>query len=139
MYHIITRFIFRLYCNCYQQYIMIDIVFYVFISVIFYCVYVLYCTPLYPIVPYLTRSSPDLATVAPVWKGLGGYTTTLNNIVTHIKTVNKTTLWTIICNLYYIPSQNPIENVNYKAPDLESKQQFSEDSEWSTLRALKMP
>ncbi len=39
----------------------------------------------------------------------------------------------------YIPSQNPIENVNYKVPDLESKQRFSEDSEWSTLGALKMP
>ena len=38
-----------------------------------------------------------------------------------------------------IPSQNPIENVNSKAPDLESKQRFSEDSEWSTLGALKMP
>jgi hypothetical protein len=38
-----------------------------------------------------------------------------------------------------IPSQNPIENVNSKVPDLESKQRFSEDSEWSTLGALKMP
>jgi hypothetical protein len=38
-----------------------------------------------------------------------------------------------------IPSQNPIENVIYKVPDLESKQRFSEDSEWSTLGALKMP
>ena len=38
-----------------------------------------------------------------------------------------------------IPSQNPIENVASKVPDLESKQRFSEDSEWSTLGALKMP
>ncbi len=38
-----------------------------------------------------------------------------------------------------IQSQNPIENVASKVPDLESKQRFSEDSEWSTLGALKMP
>ncbi len=38
-----------------------------------------------------------------------------------------------------IPSQNPIKNVICKVQDLESKQRFSEDSEWSTLEALKMP
>ena len=38
-----------------------------------------------------------------------------------------------------IPSQNPIENVSYKAPVLESKQRFPEDSEWSILGAPKMP
>ena len=36
-------------------------------------------------------------------------------------------------------SQNPTKNFNYKAPDIESKQRFSEDSEWSTLGAPKMP
>ena len=31
-------------------------------------------------------------------------------------------------NSWNIPSQIPIENVNFKVPDLESKQRFSEDN-----------